>query len=117
MRINHPKSSGFIFSGDDSASNLITKTWIWMEKIPHLNCIIIPEQNQTIYDSFLVSQGYGLLAIDAYIAAFAKSYKISNITTNDADFELLPWLKVWKQREITHQSYESSLGHKEVGCQ
>lgn len=88
-----------------------------MEKIPHLNCIIIPEQNQTIYDSFLVSQGYGLLAIDAYIAAFAKSYKISNITTNDADFELLPWLKVWKQREITHQSYESSLGHKEVGCQ
>lgn len=102
---NHQSASDFNDCGDNSVNNLITNAWMWMDKIPDLNCTIIPEQNSTIHDSFLISRKYGLLAKDAYTAAFAKSYNVFNIATNDADFDVLPWLRTWKPKEkITYVS-------------
>ena len=83
-------------SGDVLAHIPIIDTWIWMDKIHELNCTIIYEKNSTIYHSFQFSQKYGLLAKDAYIAAFAKSYGLLHIATNDNDFEVLTWLTSWK---------------------
>lgn len=91
----HPVHGG-TNSGEVPAHIPTNRTWIWMDKIHDLNCTIIYEKNSTIYHSFQLIQKYGLLAKDAYIAAFAKSYDILDIATNDSDFEVLPWLTVWK---------------------
>ncbi len=57
----------------------------------------IPEENpDTFKESIFISRRYSLLAKDAYIASFARSYGITNIATNDRDFERTPWLNVWK---------------------
>jgi len=42
------------------------------------------------------SKNYGLLSNDAIHLATMKRYGITNIATNDADFEGVEWLKVWK---------------------
>jgi len=39
---------------------------------------------------------FASLSSDAYIASFAKVYGITNIATNDPDFERVKWIKVWK---------------------
>lgn len=83
-------------SGIGSVKSLIAETWNWIDKISDLNCTIIHETNSTIYHSFFYSKEFGLLAKDAYIAAFAKTHDISNIATNDADFDTLPELNSWK---------------------
>ncbi len=40
--------------------------------------------------------GYFLLPNDAIHVATMKRYRITNIATNDPDFERVEWLKVWK---------------------
>jgi predicted nucleic acid-binding protein len=57
---------------------------------------VLNEKINTLAESLIISQRYSLLATDAYIVSFAKSYNISNIMTNDSDFENVEWLKVWK---------------------
>jgi predicted nucleic acid-binding protein len=41
---------------------------------------------------------YNLLPNDALHLATMKRYGITNIATNDGDFERAPWLKIWKPR-------------------
>ena len=53
----------------------------------------IPSNAKVLFE---ISRGYSLLSSDAYIASFAKRYGITNIATNDSDFERVEWLKVWK---------------------
>jgi len=43
-----------------------------------------------------VISGYFLLSNDAIHVATMKRYGITNIATNDPDFERVNWLKVWK---------------------
>ena len=43
-----------------------------------------------------VISGYFLLPNDAIHVATMKRYGITNIATNDPDFERVGWLKVWK---------------------
>jgi len=43
-----------------------------------------------------LSKEYHLFPRDALHAACCKAYGITNIATNDADFERVEWLKVWK---------------------
>ncbi|NOR77012.1 MAG: PIN domain-containing protein [Methanophagales archaeon] len=49
-----------------------------------------------LYKLSSISREYSLLSSDAYIASFARVYGITNIATNDGDFERVEWLKVWK---------------------
>jgi len=43
-----------------------------------------------------VISGYFLLPNDAFHVATMKRYGITNIATNDPDFERVEWIKVWK---------------------
>lgn len=43
-----------------------------------------------------ISRSYGLLISDAVHAAVCREHKVENIATNDADFERVDFLKVWK---------------------
>ena len=53
----------------------------------------IPSNEKVLFE---ISREYSLLSSDAYIASFAKRYGITNIATNDSDFEQVNGIKVWK---------------------
>lgn len=46
----------------------------------------------------MLMEKYNLLPNDALHLATMKRYGITNIATNDGDFERVPWLNVWKPR-------------------
>jgi len=74
----------------------LSKTWIDTAYLYQINCSIISEKEHTFTRSLNIAKEYNLLAKDAYIAAFAYTYNISHIASNDKDFSRVPWLSVWK---------------------
>ena len=70
--------------------------WEELDRIFEMRFTILKEKPDTFEESILISRKYSLLAKDAYIASFARSYGITNVATNDRDFERTPWLNVWK---------------------
>lgn len=70
--------------------------WEELDRIFEMHFTILEEKANTFAESIPISRKYSLLAKDAYITSFAKSYGITNIATNDRDFEHVEWLDVWK---------------------
>ena len=70
--------------------------WDELDRIFEMRFVILEEKFETFKESVSISRRYSLLAKDAYIVSFAKSYGITNIATNDSDFERVDWIKVWK---------------------
>lgn len=58
--------------------------------------IVLEDMSNIFREVISISREYSLLSSDAYIASFAKRYGITNIATNDSDFERVEWIKVWK---------------------
>ena len=53
--------------------------------------------NGSLFPDFIeISKKYWLMATDAFHVATMKRYGITNIATNDPDFERVEWIKVWK---------------------
>ena len=70
--------------------------WDELDRIFEMRFTIMEEKPDTFKESISISHRHSLLAKDAYIASFAKSYGIKTIATNDRDFERVKWLNVWK---------------------
>ncbi|MGB2843006.1 MAG: PIN domain-containing protein [Halobacteriota archaeon] len=49
-----------------------------------------------VEECYKAIQDYALLTNDAFHVATMKGHGITNIATNDPDFERVEWLKVWK---------------------
>lgn len=62
--------------------------------LPNLYMLDLP--SGTISDIKEIHSMYGLLSNDAYHLLTMKYYGITNITTNDSDFERVDWVNVWK---------------------
>ena len=69
--------------------------WRELDRIYSMRFIVLEEKIDTFKESLSIAKKYSLLAKDAYIASFARSYGITNIATNDRDFKRVEWLKVW----------------------
>lgn len=68
--------------------------WVEMDSIKSFNISIL---NGSLFPDFVeVSKKYGLMATDAFHVATMKRYGITNIATNDPDFERVEWINVWK---------------------
>ena len=80
--------------------NSLTKTWIDIGLLFNINCSIIREKDNTFEQSLEIVKEYNLLAKDAYITAFAQTYNLSHIASNDSDFRRIPWLSVWRPNPI-----------------
>ena len=79
-------------------SNIIKaleKTWINFDYIYHMNCKIITEKEDTFSLSLNIIKDFQLLPKDALIVAYAKSYNLTNIVSNDRDFNRIPCLSQW----------------------
>ena len=68
--------------------------WTEMEIIKGFNISIL---NGSLFPDFIkISKMYWLMATDAFHVATMKKHGITNIATNDPDFERVNGTKVWK---------------------
>ena len=57
---------------------------------------ILPISESEVEECYKAIKNYTLLTNDAFHVATMKRHGITNIATNDPDFERVEWLKVWK---------------------
>ena len=75
----------------------LNKAWSIMEIIERIENLRVVEVDDGIFDVALsYSRKYGLLSNDAIHLATMKKHEITNIATNDSDFERVERVKVWK---------------------
>jgi len=75
----------------------LNKAYDTMLNINAIENLEIVEIDREVYDIALeYSKKYGLLSNDAVHLATIKKHGITNIATNDRDFERIEWLSVWK---------------------
>ncbi len=67
-------------------------------KATHLFTIfsVLPISELEVEECYKAIKDHALLTNDAFHAATMKSHGITNIATNDPDFERVNWIKVWK---------------------
>jgi len=70
--------------------------WQEIDKIFASEFTVLEDMPNIFRKAIQISREYSLLSSDAYIASFANVYGITNIATNDTDFESVRWIKVWK---------------------
>jgi predicted nucleic acid-binding protein len=70
--------------------------WREMDIIESSNIIILKNESSVFPDFVEISRIYNLMATDAMHVSVMKKHGITNIATNDRDFERVEWLKVWK---------------------
>ncbi|HZK61552.1 MAG TPA: PIN domain-containing protein [Anaerovoracaceae bacterium] len=92
----HTKDAINALKHDSSIIPSLDICWEELNRIYEMHFTILEEKPDTFAKSIPISRRYSLLAKDAYIASFAKSYGITNIATNDRDFEHVEWLNVWR---------------------
>lgn len=71
----------------------LEKVWSEMELIKSFNINILC--CSTFPEFVEISKSYRLLATDAIHAATMNANKITDMATNDRDFERVPWLTLW----------------------
>lgn len=71
-----------------------------VQTILRLPLKIIEISTADIEDSHLVRQAYGLLVNDSINLVSARRVGIENVVTRDADFGVVPKLKVWSPTDI-----------------
>ena len=81
---------------DKSIISSLNICWEELDKIFASGFIVLEDMSNIFREAISISREYSLLSSDAYIASFARVYGITNIATNDGDFERVEWLKVWK---------------------
>ena len=75
----------------------LNKAYDAMLNIDAIENLEIVEIDREVYDIALeYSKKYGLLSNDAVHLATIKKHGITNIATNDRDFERIEWLNIWK---------------------
>ena len=57
---------------------------------------VLPISESEIDECYKAIKDYALLTNDAFHVATMKQHGITNIATNDPDFERVNWIKVWK---------------------
>ncbi|HEC86384.1 MAG TPA: PIN domain-containing protein [Thermoplasmatales archaeon] len=67
-----------------------------MDIIESSNVIILEGRSSLFPDFVEISRTYNLMATDAMHVSVMKKHGITNIATNDSDFERVDWIKVWK---------------------
>ncbi len=74
--------------------------WTHVSHFLSLNILRLPLDEGRFRDAQPLRQAHGLLTNDSLLLAAAIRYAISHLATNDADFERVPWLTVYKPGDI-----------------
>jgi predicted nucleic acid-binding protein len=60
--------------------------------------VLLPADAALIVEAATLSGQFGLLTNDALIVALMRRHGLTNLVTNDDDFDAIPGLTVWKPR-------------------
>jgi len=71
-----------------------------VEKIGEMNIKIIALKNELIKRSTNIRQSEGLLTNDSIVIAAMKDLGLSNLVTNDNDFDHIKWLRIYKPADL-----------------
>ena len=69
-----------------------------MERLSVVPMNILPADEQLLRDASAIAVKHGLLTNDAMIVALMQRHQLTNLVTNDDDFDGVPGLSVWKPR-------------------
>ena len=83
VQINHGDIAGF------TSSTVINELF-------HSNVVIVSVNFEVLKKAREISEKYDLLLSDAIHAATCKIYAISDMATNDGDFNRVDFIRVWK---------------------
>ena len=72
----------------------LNDVWEEMDIINGFHIVILDAQ--TFPEFVQLSKRFHLMAMDSAHLAIMKLNGLTNLATNDADFERIPYLKVWK---------------------
>jgi predicted nucleic acid-binding protein len=73
----------------------LTIAWDLFKALPEMAFAIIEDEKGITDLTYYFSKELSLMAKDAAIVSYAHKFEISNIVTNDKDFERIPWLTTW----------------------
>lgn len=66
--------------------------------LPAMRLHILPTDTSDLVEASVLSARFGLLTNDALILAIMRKHSLSNLVTNDDDFDSVSGLTVWKPR-------------------
>lgn len=81
---------------DPSLLDTLDNPFIVAEAIVAMNLEIVSFSDLIFAKALRFMKQHRLMSNDAVHLATMKRYGITNIATNDRDFERIEWLKVWK---------------------
>jgi len=91
-----PQSIVSLIKNDPTLLDKLETPFIAAQNILSMNLEIINLIIPRLIDALELMKSYRLLSHDAIHVAAMKARGISNIATNDPDFERVAWLTVWK---------------------
>jgi len=71
-----------------------------VEKIGDMNLEVLELTYDCIKTSAAVRRSEGILTNDSLVAAAMKDIGVSNLLTNDDDFDRLEWLHIYKPSDV-----------------
>lgn len=71
-----------------------------VEKIGEMNINVVSLTHELIKKSAKIRQSEGLLTNDSIIVAAIKDLGLSNLGTNDSDFDDIKWLNIFKPSDL-----------------
>lgn len=80
---------------------LITQLVEWPQAIERLSTVpieVLPADTGLLREATKVAHTFGLLTTDATIVALMKRHGITDLASNDDDFDRVPGITVWKPR-------------------
>jgi predicted nucleic acid-binding protein len=104
MMIAETIERGYALSPQDAVKKLkdtpslikeLSVAWTVYDSLQTMGFDMIEDETGISHLTYHFSQEYGLMAKDAAIVAYAHKNKISDIITNDRDFQRVPWLTCW----------------------
>ncbi len=82
------------------AVRALTTYWTLVARLLDANLLLLTLDEPRFRRAQVMRERYGLLTNDSLVLAAAESYGITNLATRDADFEVVPWLTVYKPEDI-----------------
>jgi predicted nucleic acid-binding protein len=86
--------------GKDQVVRQLTDYWQRLSEIRAANIAILPLDEHRFLRAHSIRQAHGLMTNDLLLVAAADVFGISLLATNDADFDGVSWLTVYRPTDV-----------------
>lgn len=86
--------------GKPAAVTNLSEYWLLLDTVRTNRIAILPFDEYRFQRAHAVRQREGLLTNDSILLAAADVFGIASLATNDADFDAVPWITVYKPTDL-----------------